>query len=402
MICRDDDFAYALTGKRSAADTVFDAHAPRAHRHLEGPRRRSRGPRVLRPRRRGARRVGARGRRRRRGALSHRRDELGRRARAARADRAHRRAARPRAAPRHAHGRPAPGAADRLPRRGRPLRRSRATARTGCARRTASRSRSSAACCSRSRSSARTRCAPPSRAASSPAPADRGTSGGTPDVRPARRGHRGVMSSAAHRLRLGALRAATLSDDGEVVPLPWLVAGTLSWPAAHAHRVLHAWRAWLEDAEQPVASTARLRRPPRGAATVAVEVALPGGAAGAARRLAPLRALAPEADTVAIAGPELLRPALTAVPAGLRAVQRAPAARGPHAGGRRRVRRRRRAGRAHGAALRRAPPPGRRVRARRRGGGGRRGGGRARAHRPRAAASAGWLPGPPDGLPSRA
>jgi hypothetical protein len=124
------------------------------------------------------------------------------------------------------------------------------------------------------------------------------------------------MSSAAHRLRLGALRAATLSDDGEVVPLPWLVAGTLSWPAAHAHRVLHAWRAWLEAAEQPVASTARLRRPPRAAATVAVEVALPGGAAAAARRLAPLRALAPEADTVAIAGPELLRPALTAVPAG--------------------------------------------------------------------------------------
>jgi hypothetical protein len=124
------------------------------------------------------------------------------------------------------------------------------------------------------------------------------------------------MSSAAHRLRLGALRAATLSDDGEVVPLPWLVAGTLSWPAAHAHRVLHAWRAWLEDAAQPVASTARLRRPPRAAATVSVEVALPGGPLEAARRLAPLRAVGPEADTVTIAGPELLRPALSAVPAG--------------------------------------------------------------------------------------
>ena len=124
------------------------------------------------------------------------------------------------------------------------------------------------------------------------------------------------MSTAANRLRLGALRAATLTDDGEVVPLPWLVAGTLTWPAADAHRVLHAWRDGLADADEPIASTARLRRPPRGAATVAIEVALPGGMAGAHRALAPLRALRPATDDVTLAGPELLRPALTAVPAG--------------------------------------------------------------------------------------
>ena len=123
------------------------------------------------------------------------------------------------------------------------------------------------------------------------------------------------MSSAANRLRLGAVRAATLTDDGEVVPLPWLVAGTLTWPAGHAHRVLHAWRAWLADAEEPVASTARLRRPLRGPASVAIEVALPGGPLVAGRPLAALRALDPETDTIDIAGPELLRPALTAVPA---------------------------------------------------------------------------------------
>jgi hypothetical protein len=126
------------------------------------------------------------------------------------------------------------------------------------------------------------------------------------------------MSSATDRLRLGALRAATLTEAGEIVPLPWLVAGTLTWPAGHAHRVLHAWRAWLTDADRPVASTARLLRPPRGAATVAIEVALPGGPHEAAR-LAPLRALDPATDTVSIAGPELLRPALTAVPAGFQA-----------------------------------------------------------------------------------
>jgi hypothetical protein len=124
------------------------------------------------------------------------------------------------------------------------------------------------------------------------------------------------MSTAANRLRLGALRAATLTDDGEVVPLPWLVAGTLTWPAAEAHRVLHAWRDSLAGADEPIASTARLRRPPHGAAGVAIEVALPGGMAGAHRALAPLRALRPATDSVTLAGPELLRPALTAVPAG--------------------------------------------------------------------------------------
>jgi hypothetical protein len=124
------------------------------------------------------------------------------------------------------------------------------------------------------------------------------------------------MSSAAHRLRLGALRAATLDDDGRVVPLPWLSASVLSWAAADAHRVLHAWRDALAGAESPIASTARLRRPPRGAATVSVEVALPGGVAGAHRVLAPLRALDPATDDVVLAGPELLRPALTAVPPG--------------------------------------------------------------------------------------
>ena len=126
------------------------------------------------------------------------------------------------------------------------------------------------------------------------------------------------MSSATDRLRLGALRAATLTDDGTVVPLPWLVAGTLTWPGADAQRVLHGWRSGLAAAGEAMASTARMRRPPRGPATVSIEVALPGGVAGAHRALAPLRALDPAADSVTIAGPELLRPALTAVPAGHR------------------------------------------------------------------------------------
>ena len=71
------------------------------------------------------------------------------------------------------------------------------------------------------------------------------------------------MSTAADRLRLGALRAATLTDDGDVVPLPWLVAGTLTWPAADAHRVLHAL------ARRPRGTPASRSPPPPAAAPAA-------------------------------------------------------------------------------------------------------------------------------------
>ena len=53
VICRDDDFEYALTERVACRWSG----SPRAHRHLEGPRRRSRCPCVLLLRRRGAPRV---------------------------------------------------------------------------------------------------------------------------------------------------------------------------------------------------------------------------------------------------------------------------------------------------------------------------------------------------------
>ena len=124
------------------------------------------------------------------------------------------------------------------------------------------------------------------------------------------------MFSATHRLRRDALRAAAVTEAGTVVPLPWLTAGTMTWPARHAHRVLHAWSAWLEASYDDPASSFRIRRAPRGAVTVSIEVAMPGEPWLAAGRLASLRRLEPETDTVGLAGPELLRPALTAVPAG--------------------------------------------------------------------------------------
>jgi hypothetical protein len=124
------------------------------------------------------------------------------------------------------------------------------------------------------------------------------------------------MFSATHRLRRDALRAAAVTEAGTVVPLPWLAAGTMTWPAGHARRVLHGWRAWLEASYDDPASSLRIRRAPRGGVTVSIEVAMPGEPWLAAGRLAALRRLEPETDTVGLAGPELLRPALTAVPAG--------------------------------------------------------------------------------------
>ena len=112
------------------------------------------------------------------------------------------------------------------------------------------------------------------------------------------------MPDATGHADLRALRAATLSAAGEVVPAPSLTIGALTWPAAHAHRILHAWRAWTA-AVPGATSVVRLARPPRGAATVAVEVALTGPPA----LVAPLRALAPALDTVRPGPPAACAPA---------------------------------------------------------------------------------------------
>jgi hypothetical protein len=125
------------------------------------------------------------------------------------------------------------------------------------------------------------------------------------------------MPSSARRLDLRTLRPAVVTAGGDVEPVSQLTAGTLLWPWMHAHRVLQEWRLWLEDAGDVVSSSAALLRTPRARPLVAVDLALAGEPGAAAERLAPLRRLAPEADTVRLSRAAVLRPALARVPAGV-------------------------------------------------------------------------------------
>jgi len=90
-------------------------------------------------------------------------------------------------------------------------------------------------------------------------------------------------------------------------PIAQLWAGALMWPLDRAADVAHTWREWVQTVPDSVTSLARvLRYPPipeipeflRGRAFVAVEAAIQADADTAAALLQPLRALAPEIDSV--------------------------------------------------------------------------------------------------------
>jgi hypothetical protein len=119
-----------------------------------------------------------------------------------------------------------------------------------------------------------------------------------------------ALMPSAERLDLRTLRAAAVDVDGGVVPLPSLVAGTLTWPWQHAHRVLHEWRSWITETDGVVRSGVRLVRPPGRPAAVALDVALAGEPWGAGRALGALRRLEPEIDSI-----RLVAPAAIALPA---------------------------------------------------------------------------------------
>ncbi|MGW9630643.1 FAD-binding oxidoreductase [Agromyces sp. NPDC055520] len=89
--------------------------------------------------------------------------------------------------------------------------------------------------------------------------------------------------------------------------VPELSAGMLLWPIERTADVMAAWAAWTADLPASVTSVGRvLRLPPMpelppflsGRALVVVEVAMQEGPARVDELLAPLRALAPEVDTV--------------------------------------------------------------------------------------------------------
>jgi hypothetical protein len=84
--------------------------------------------------------------------------------------------------------------------------------------------------------------------------------------------------------------------------VPWLTTGTLAWPADATERVLRAWLRWT--ARRPARTLTAVRL---GASDVAIDVAVQGDPWGVPGRLSALRELAPEVDTVALVGPQMLR-----------------------------------------------------------------------------------------------
>lgn len=83
--------------------------------------------------------------------------------------------------------------------------------------------------------------------------------------------------------------------------VPWLTAGTLTWPVADARAVAAAWDAWADALPDHAPTALRVT-----GAVVAVDVALPGDPAGAQVTVAPLRALGPQADSVGTVAPAVL------------------------------------------------------------------------------------------------
>jgi FAD/FMN-containing dehydrogenase len=100
-------------------------------------------------------------------------------------------------------------------------------------------------------------------------------------------------------------------------PLDSVVAGFLAWDWTAVERVLPAWVSWCAEAPDEVTTSFRLLHAPplpsvpaqvRGRRLVVVDGAVLGSDARAAEVLAPLRALAPELDTVTrIPAPSLAR-----------------------------------------------------------------------------------------------
>ncbi len=92
----------------------------------------------------------------------------------------------------------------------------------------------------------------------------------------------------------------------DLLPVPRVHAGMLTWDWRHAQRVLAAWAEWAGDAPETVTSIARLLQAPdepwlpagvRGRRLVVIDAVAVGDPEQAARALAPLRALRPELDT---------------------------------------------------------------------------------------------------------
>ncbi len=103
--------------------------------------------------------------------------------------------------------------------------------------------------------------------------------------------------------------AAVTALELELVPVAELFAGTLFWPIERAAEVLHVWREWIDGVPESCTSLGRMLQLPdapflpehlRGRSFVLVEAAILATEADGAALVAPLRALGPEFDTLAM------------------------------------------------------------------------------------------------------
>jgi FAD/FMN-containing dehydrogenase len=110
-------------------------------------------------------------------------------------------------------------------------------------------------------------------------------------------------------LRGGAVPLGVVTAlEFELFPLETVVAGALAWDWTAVERVLPAWVAWCADAPEEATTAFRLLDVPsvepipaelHGRQIAIIDGAVLGDDAFAAEVLAPLRALAPEFDTIA-------------------------------------------------------------------------------------------------------
>jgi len=103
----------------------------------------------------------------------------------------------------------------------------------------------------------------------------------------------------------GAVTAIELA----LFPVAEAYAGMMLWPIERASEILHAWREWTDDMPDDMTTVGRLLRLPpipdipeplRGRAFVGIEVYYVGEKAEGAELVAPICALGPEIDTVAM------------------------------------------------------------------------------------------------------
>ena len=94
----------------------------------------------------------------------------------------------------------------------------------------------------------------------------------------------------------------------ELFPVSEIYAGCLFWPMEQAYVVFHAWREWIESVPVECESLVRIFKLPdipdvpdhlRARSFAMIEIAFVGLEADGAALVAPLRALAPEIDTIA-------------------------------------------------------------------------------------------------------